>query len=165
MSDSTYEPGDENLASVYEPDDAGMANDRATDVDLTFGDTRADQDGDLYDRGYSPPERPPVNMREGSTWSDQSEPETLDERVAQEIPDPNLAADLGQDDSEDEDSQDETVDEEDLVYGEVGSERAGRLVDPDEGTREDTEKDLVGDDVGIDAGAASAEEAAIHIIE
>ena len=46
----------------------------------------------------------------------------------------------------------------------MGAERAGRLVDPDEGYGEDTEKDLVGTDVGIDGAAASAEEAAVHVI-
>jgi hypothetical protein len=48
--------------------------------------------------------------------------------------------------------------------GEVGAERAGRLVDPDRGSGEDLEKDLVGTDVGIDGAAASAEEAAVHVV-
>jgi len=38
-------------------------------------------------------------------------------------------------------------------------------VDSNEGFGEDTEKDLVGDDVGIDGAGASAEEAAVHIVE
>ncbi len=54
---------------------------------------------------------------------------------------------------------------EDIDDGEVGTERAGRLVDPDEGFGEDTEKDLVGEDVGIDGAGASAEEAAVHVVE
>ena len=37
-------------------------------------------------------------------------------------------------------------------------------MDPDEGLGEDLEKDLVGDDVGIDGAAASAEEAAVHVV-
>ena len=44
-----------------------------------------------------------------------------------------------------------------------GDRRAGRLVDPDEGVREDAEKDLVAEDVGIDGAGASAEEAAMHV--
>jgi len=36
---------------------------------------------------------------------------------------------------------------------------------PDEGAHEDTESDMVADDVGIDGGGSSAEEAAVHIIE
>ena len=43
--------------------------------------------------------------------------------------------------------------------------RAGRLVAPDEGTGIDDEKDLVGEDVGIDGAGASAEEAAVHVID
>lgn len=43
--------------------------------------------------------------------------------------------------------------------------RAGRLVAPDEGAHTDTEKDLVADDVGIAGAGASAEEAAVHVVE
>ena len=42
--------------------------------------------------------------------------------------------------------------------------RAGRLVDPNEGIGLDEDKDLIGEDVGVDGGAASAEEAAMHIV-
>jgi hypothetical protein len=35
----------------------------------------------------------------------------------------------------------------------------------DEGAHPDSEADLVASDVGIDGGAASAEEAAIHVVE
>jgi hypothetical protein len=38
-------------------------------------------------------------------------------------------------------------------------------VAPDAGFGEDVESELLGSDVGIDGGAASAEEAAIHVIE
>ena len=55
-------------------------------------------------------------------------------------------------------------DEEFVDDGEVGDARAGRLVDPDGGAYVDSEKDLIGEDVGIDGGAASAEEAAMHIV-
>jgi len=48
---------------------------------------------------------------------------------------------------------------------EVGDERAGRLVAPDEGGSEDAEKDLVGEDVGVDGAAASAEAAAVHVVD
>ena len=41
----------------------------------------------------------------------------------------------------------------------------GRLVAEDEGAHPDDEEDLVARDVGIDGGAASAEEAAIHVVE
>ena len=48
--------------------------------------------------------------------------------------------------------------------GEVGDQRAGRLVDPNEGIGDDVDSELVGEDVGIDGAGASAEEAAVHII-
>jgi hypothetical protein len=48
---------------------------------------------------------------------------------------------------------------------EVGDQRAGRLVDPDGGAEWDTEKDEIAEDVGIDGAGASAEEAAVHIID
>nr|BFE84832.1 hypothetical protein GCM10020093_074330 [Planobispora longispora] len=41
--------------------------------------------------------------------------------------------------------------------------RAGRLVAPDEGVREDTEADLVAGDVGADTGGYTAEEAAMRV--
>ncbi|GAB1819796.1 DUF5709 domain-containing protein [Herbidospora sp. RD11066] len=40
---------------------------------------------------------------------------------------------------------------------------AGRLVDPDEGAREDDEDELVGEDAGDDDGRYSAEEAAMRV--
>lgn len=98
---------------------------------------------DVLDEGYSPPERYSQLIREG-------EHETLDERLEEEIPEPDPYAF---------DDQDEILDD-----GEVGEERAGRLVDPNEGIGPDVESDLVGNDVGIDGGAASAEEAAVHIV-
>jgi len=48
---------------------------------------------------------------------------------------------------------------------EVGDRRAGRLVASDEGFGVDAEADLLGSEVGVDGGAASAEEAAVHVID
>lgn len=98
---------------------------------------------DVLDEGYSPPERPLA-----------MEPhETLDSRLAEEEPDPASGTDPESDEARiDYPSRDR----------EVGDRRAGRLVAPDEGTGEDVDEDLVGTDVGIDGGAASAEEAAVH---
>ena len=97
---------------------------------------------DPLDEGYSPPERYSQLIREG-------EHETLDERLEDEIPEPDPYA-----------PQEKEI----LDDGEVGEERAGRLVEPNEGIGPDVESDLVGMDVGIDGGAASAEEAAVHIV-
>lgn len=98
---------------------------------------------DALDEGYSPPERYSPLIREG-------EHETLDERLEEEIPEPDPYA---------LEEEDEILDD-----GEVGGERAGRLVEPNEGIGPDVESDLVGTDVGIDGAAASAEEAAVHIV-
>jgi hypothetical protein len=46
----------------------------------------------------------------------------------------------------------------------VGDVRAGRLVEADEGTWDDVEPELYAVDRGIDAAAASAEEAAVHVV-
>ena len=43
--------------------------------------------------------------------------------------------------------------------------RAGRLVEEDEGAHADLEKDMVARDAGISGGGASAEEAAIHLVD
>ncbi len=117
---------------------------------LTAEDTLADGDvDDALDRGYSPPEKYSPAQGYGNTPYEEATGESLDQRIAQEEPEP--------------DPYTEVVTE-DLDDGEVGDERAGRLVDPDQGLGEDTEKDLVGDDVGIDGAAAAAEEAAVHVV-
>jgi hypothetical protein len=154
MSESTYQPGDDGNGDLED----------SVDLDQAFGDD--DVDGTVLDTGYSPPEKPLGMTRFGTTWAEEEEGESLDQRLAQEVPDPALASDLGGDDEDDVDKVDPTtVADDELNYGEVGGDRAGRLVDPDEGLGEDEEKDLIGDDVGIDEGAASAEEAAVHIID
>ncbi|MFD4695199.1 DUF5709 domain-containing protein [Streptomyces sp. NPDC058463] len=48
---------------------------------------------------------------------------------------------------------------------ETGGVCAGRLTAPYEGARPDTTEELVADDQGIDSGAASAEEAALHVVD
>ena len=103
---------------------------------------------DVLDEGYSPPERYSAGEGFGSTADEALQGESLDQRVAQEEPDDDPYADEDVEDYDDE----------------VGDARSGRLVDPDQGLGEDTEKDLVGDDVGIDGAGASAEEAAVHTV-
>jgi hypothetical protein len=107
---------------------------------------------DALDEGYSPPEKYSALIREG-------EHESLDERLAEEEPEPDPYAE-----PEPEDNLTVRDELENLDDGEVGEQRAGRLVDPNLGIGPDVDKDLVGEDVGIDGGAASAEEAAVHIV-
>jgi hypothetical protein len=111
---------------------------------------------DALDRGYSPPEKYSPAQGFGNTPAEEAEGETLEQRIAQEEPEPDpyeAAAEQAAATAADEDGDHE-----------VGDERAGRLVDPDEGAHEDSEPGLVGTDVGIDGAAASAEEAAVHVI-
>jgi hypothetical protein len=123
------------------------------------GDSLVDSDrglADPLDEGYSPPERWSAGQRYGNTPLEESLGESLDQRVEQEVPEPDPyevaeAEDLDAD-----------VDRPDA---EVGEERAGRLVEPDEGVRTDAEKDLVAEDVGIDGAGAGAEEAAVHVVD
>lgn len=105
---------------------------------------------DVLDEGYSPPERPLGTNAFGTTTAEQQAGESLDERLAEEVPDVSAE---GDDSAEFRD------------FSEVGNARSGRLMAEDEGSGEDTEKDLVAEDVGIDGGAASAEEAAVHVVE
>jgi hypothetical protein len=100
---------------------------------------------DLLDEGWSPPDREPAHLRHGMTREEQRVGETLDERLAEEEPDIDPYADVND-------------------YG-TADPRAGRLVAPDEGFGEDDEKDEVAEDIGIDGAGASAEEAAVHVIE
>jgi hypothetical protein len=103
---------------------------------------------DVLDEGYSPPERETDHLKhpEGG--------ESLDERLADE--EPEVWA-------RDEAEQDADILDGD-VGGEVGEERTGRLVAPDEGTGDDVDAELTAEDEGIDGAGASAEEAAMHTI-
>ena len=120
-------------------------------------DTLADPDvDDALDRGYSPPERYSAGQGFGNTPAEEARGETLDQRVAQEEPEPDPYVEA-------EEQSDAMASDEDDDH-EVGDERAGRILAPDEGVHEDIEAGMVGTDVGIDGAAASAEEAAVHVI-
>ena len=115
------------------------------------GDSLVDDRGltEPLDEGYSPPEKWSVAEGYGNTPLEEELGETLDQRLAQEEPEPD-PYELAATETED-------------VGGEVGSVRAGRLVDEDQGLGPDEEKDLVGLDVGIDGAGASAAEAAVPV--
>ncbi|MFS8201531.1 DUF5709 domain-containing protein [Streptomyces sp. CWNU-52B] len=149
MSDDST--GDE----VYQPAEAGEDQADATALDLEDAVDERTYD-DVLDEGYSPPEKPLGVTRTGVTAAEQHEGESLDERLLQEVPEEETPAGDGVGD---------------LPYGEgealdpeAGGERAGRLVAPDEGAHPDTTKDAVASDVGVDGGAAGAEEAAVHVV-
>ena len=107
---------------------------------------------DVLDEGIVPNQKWSPGQGFGNTAAEQLRGETLDQRLLQEEPD------VGYDPLLD------SVDESDPQDEEVGDQRAGRLVAPDEGAHEDDEAASVALDVGIDGAGASAEEAAMHVI-
>jgi hypothetical protein len=113
---------------------------------------------DILDEGYSPPERPYGHGAFGPA-------ESMDQMLAEEEQDPTSRINVPLDEDEQQRSDDAERETEFPQRGEVGRARAGRLVAPDMGSGEDTEAELVAEDVGVSGGAASAEEAAVHIIE
>ena len=127
---------------------------------------------DVLDRGYSPSETERGTDAFGTTAYEESQEETIDQRILQEVPDPNSAYgapdnESGLDTERVGGDDPDAIDAEDDWLGdnEVGDARAGRLVADDEGSGEDVEKQLWASDVGVDGAAASAEEAAMHIID
>jgi Family of unknown function (DUF5709) len=138
---------------------------------LDSSDTLAGPPGDdPLDRGVATPERWSAAIRTGGTADEQETGESLDELLAEEEPD------VGADDLDDEFGEpDENAPEDDVrrsLLGEGPDARAGRLTTEDENpyTSDDSpyssdDGEAVGYDVGIDGGAATAEEAAIHALD
>ncbi len=89
----------------------------------------------------------------GTTTAEQSDGESLDGRLAREQDDVLSEATLDADESSGADTP----------SGERAGQGAGRIVEPDEDARTDTEKDMVASDVGTDLGGYTAEESAMHL--
>ncbi len=94
---------------------------------------------DVLDEGYSPPDRPRGNHFGETAW-EEVHGESLDQRLAEEVPEIWAAEGATPDTT-----------------------RAGRLVSATD--IEGRENDTYGADAGIDGAGASAEEAAVHITE
>jgi hypothetical protein len=106
-------------------------------------------------------------MRYGTTAEEQQQGESLDRLLAKEEPDTGYGDDELPEDTAgeyagDEDAGDEDVDG--LLLDDGPDPRAGRLVAEDEGAHPPSEADVVASDAGIDGGAATAEEAAVHVV-
>ncbi|MFD3542216.1 DUF5709 domain-containing protein [Streptomyces sp. NPDC058662] len=155
MSDDTPLAND-----VYQPDgsegEQGDGSSLAAHPDLQNALDERTYD-DTLDEGYSPPEKPLGVTKYGLTAAEQAQGEGLDARLSQEVPE--VAEPEGDGIGDVPDGEGEPVDVE------AGLVRAGRLVAPDEGAHPDTVKELTAQDRGIDGGAASAEEAAMHVTE
>jgi hypothetical protein len=154
MSDDSARQDDARGDDVYQPGHSDSQNRPSDDLDLENVIGERDLD-DMMAEGYSPPERPLGVDKYGTTGAEQNEGESLDERLAQEMPDvePPEGDGIG-----------------DLVGGEgepidreVGTVPAGRLTPPDD-PAPGRPTDVLARDVGIDGGAASAEEAAMHVM-
>jgi len=130
-----------------------IEDDGVLDASDTLNDDRV---SDPLDVGIAPADRWHGANRFGTTAAEQRAGEPLDLRLAEEEPDvdPYAAAfDCGSASDEDEDEL--------TRRGYDREPRAGRLVaDDDRG-----DVDAVAADVGIDGGAASAEEAAVHVVD
>ncbi|MET8564543.1 DUF5709 domain-containing protein [Streptomyces flaveolus] len=142
MGDEVYQPDGSEVQ-----DDAGLL-DASDTLDYRAGE-------EALDEGYSPPERPWAVQHTGVTAAERLRGESLDERLAEEVPEAGELPGDGIGDTWDTDGE--------LVDDEVGDERAGRLIAPDEGT-ETILSGLVASDVGLDGAGASAEEAAMHVV-
>ena len=119
--------GDEN---EFQPEAPDMASAMQLDTDEAL---TGPSDADPLDSGYVPPDRPYGIDDSTATPAGVQEGESLDDRLAREVPD-------------------ELPPEE--------PDRSGRLVaDGTDGA------DGVAEDVGVDGGAAGAEEAAVHDVE
>jgi hypothetical protein len=115
------------------------APDLGAAIQLDTSDTLVGPAGDVdaLDAGYSPPDRPYALDDDELTVAGQRAGDTLDERLAREQPE-EMPVDI---------------------------DRAGRLADPEQTGAMDRSDTLEGQDVGIDGGAASAEEAAVHVVD
>lgn len=103
---------------------------------------------DILDEGIVTRERWSPAEKFGNTVEEIRRGESLEQRIAQEEPetDPSLGDEWRADDGEDH---------------EVGGRRSGRLVMSDDAHHDDR----FATDAGIDGAAASAEEAAMHVID
>lgn len=107
---------------------------------------------DVLDEGYVAPDNWSPAQGFGNTAAEMRAGESLDMRIAQEERPPVVIEGPWNPDPGE--------------SREVGRARAGRLVDANYGEPgKDTEAESIAHEVGIDGGAAAAEEAAVHVID
>ncbi|WP_241668454.1 DUF5709 domain-containing protein [Pedococcus bigeumensis] len=164
MSDQPgTESFEDDLGSVSLDDgvDAGSGQDEL--LDSSEGDNEPS----------SPPDLQPRATEWGTTATEQGQEETIEQRIRQEVPDPDSA--YGAPDNEggldDEprvggtDPDSIEADDDYLGDEEVGAAGVGQLTDPDEGEGPDVDSELVGDESDASGDVLSPEEAAMHIVE
>lgn len=144
-------PDDRESDAVPEEPDLGA------EIQLESGETLDGPPGtDGMDAGYVAPNRPFGLDDPDTTPEGQRRGDTLDARLAREVPDDVATADgvaAGSDPTADD------------LGSEAGQERAGRLT-ADASAPDTAATDVLdADDAGISGGVASAEEAAVHEID
>ncbi|SCG78447.1 DUF5709 domain-containing protein [Micromonospora humi] len=121
---------------------------------LDASDTLDDSVGDPLDTGIAAADHWTAANRFGTTAAEERAGDSLAHLLAQEEPDVDPYA------------EEADGDEDELTRrGYERETRSGRLVADDQGFGEDEQADSVAWDVGIDGGAASAEEAAVHVVD
>lgn len=140
-------------------DDGNGFENPADDSGLLPPDESLDTDelgDDIDETGYSPLDWRPADLSWGFTPREARSREPLSARLAREIPDETEEI-LGDGIGDTTDTDGEVIDDQ------VGSVRAGRLAwaEPESF---DPAADYWANDIGIDGGGASAEEAAVHIV-
>src|SRR5579875_1899411 len=138
----------------------GAENDGVLDASDTLDGNPGD---DPLDAGVIPPDKWSAGEGYGNTLSEEEAGESLDQLLSEEEADVDPYAEAGREAGEAREDEDDDAEDEFLSAGDTEDPRAGRLVAEDEGAHPDEETDLVARDVGIDAGAAGAEEAAVHV--
>ncbi|MYQ95975.1 hypothetical protein GTY20_34325 [Streptomyces sp. SID4946] len=141
MSDAQTPLGDD----AYQPTGTNEEQADAAPVDPEDAVGERSYD-DMLDEGYSPPERPLGVTKYGTTAAEQHAGESLDQRLRQEVPDPDEPVGDG--------IGDLPGGEGEPLDPEAGDSRAGRLSARDPGA----------DTFAEDGGAAGAEEAAVHVV-
>ncbi|MCX5583426.1 DUF5709 domain-containing protein [Streptomyces erythrochromogenes] len=131
---------------VYQPQESDESAEAQPDLENTLDEPGLD---DTLDTAYVPLDRPLAVDDRGTTAAEARTGETLEQRLAREQPEVS--------------DQDEAADESgDPML--VGPDRAGRLAAVDDSAPQ-RHISVLARDVGIDGGAASAEEAAVHVVE
>ena len=135
---------------------------------LDTSDTLAGPPGDdPLDRGVATPEHWSAAIGSGGRADELGDGESLDELLAEEEPDVDSGDYWGGDDFAGLDENAPGGDVQRFLHEQVPDQRAGRLVSgyvDDEGMYID-DGEAIGADAGIDGGGATAEEAAVHVLD
>ncbi len=133
-------PSDFEAEGIPDPGETTQGQDASGDDDSAYG--------------AEPPHDTATAVDDfGTTAAEEHDGEPLDGRLAREEPEVLDAADRDADESEGSDTP----------LDERAGQGVGRLVTPDEGSRPDTESELIASDRGTDLGGYSAEESAMHL--